>query len=78
MRLLEERARVPKSEIFLRNIALWDFWRRGPELASLAFPTIPLHKKFLAFRAPLQIRILGGINLVRVIDYITQKIYLGN
>ena len=35
-------------------------------------------KRFLAFQAPLQITILGGTNLICVIDYITQKNSLEN
>ena len=41
-------------------------------------PTVPLQKRILAFRAPLHITILGRINLIYVIDYITPKNGLGN
>ena len=50
LRLLDERFRVPESEMSLGNIAFWDFWSRGPKPAGLAprkrpLPTVPLHKK---------------------------------
>ena len=38
LRLLEERARVPKSEMSLGNVAFRDFWRRGPESKIRDFP----------------------------------------